>query len=348
LLRILPVCADTVSETDGMTRKCRKHNRNDRLSGSLEYQCRIPLASVPEIRRDMIFAANHCTITYDFDLSGPFELKQIEIDPLLLPGKWRRYAVVEFPAAGYEVSAPQWQELTDSSNVLFDSGKPFLIALFENHNGQILEVGTGDDLWRWYGNSNIENADSNFNITVTAEGIAIRRTPLRLPVKTECGKRCRRFKWYFAWNGSTSAALDAVTPLTMTIPLPDSAMSGDGNGGFCPDTPCFQAAATEKRWKKIIRSNANSSATYDIAGIQPHLCAVAAHLERGSKKTLRHWDMMALMDFYLWANQHLANHGGKMVITPPAGSPLSSLPSLLGMTRPPALLPESEYDIIKK
>lgn len=339
LLRILPVSAGIAAESSGMLRKCRRHFRNDKLSCRLEYECKIPLGTELVVRRDMVFTGNHCRIIYDFDLKGPFEVERVEADPLLLPGEWQRCAIVKLPPAGKQPAKIEWQDIPASGEIIFQDNKPFLLALFENKSGQIIEIGTGDDLWRWHGNSKIENASSNFAIQVTTEGISIERTPFLFAEKTEFGKCCRRFKWYFAWSATANNGVK-FTPLTMTEPWPEAAMTGDGNGNIITDTPCFESAATEKRWKKIVRTSAGSGSFCHIDGVEPHLCAVATHLERGSKKTLRHWDMMALMDFYLWANQHLAIQDGGLTIAVPPASALRQLPSLTGMANLPPPIPD--------
>jgi hypothetical protein len=339
-LHLAPVSSGMIAESSGIVKKSRIHERVDRLSCTFEYENVIPFGSEPLIKRNFEFAANHVKVTFDFDLRRPIALQRIEVDPLFLPGKWKRFCVISAIVPGQGIPEIEWQNIADGTQTLYKSSNPFLICLVEDFDGRILEIGAGDDLWRWSVAEKLENAHGDYAITASDAGITITRIPLVFNEKTECGKRNWRFKWYFAWShaGYKAPALSRKAVKLSAPggdPVPDSALTAVDEGKFLPGTFCFQAPAAERRLKKIIRSAAGKTGCeFLFPGIEPHVCCSAAHLDRGNKKSLLHWDMMSILDFYLWANQQLDLSDSNLAVRADKTSPAMSLPSISGIARP--------------
>jgi len=340
ILHLTPVSSGVIAEAAGIVKKSRIHERVDELSCTFEYENVIPFGTEPLIKRNFEFAANHVKVTFDFDLRRPIALQRIEVDPLFLPGKWKRCCIISELAPGQGIPAIEWQDIAEGMQTLYKSSKPFLLCLVEDFDGRILEIGTGDDLWRWCAAEKIENAHGDYAITATEAGIAITRIPLAFNEKTECGKRNWRFKWYFAWShiGYKTPVLSRKAVKLSTLdgdPVPDSALIAVDENKVLPGTFCFQAPAAERRLKKILRSaSGRESGEFIFPGIEPYVCCSAAHLDRGNKKSLLHWDMMSILDFYLWGNQQLDQSGSSLTIRADKTSPAMSLPSISGIARP--------------
>lgn len=340
VLNIRPVSTGVISEAGGIVKKSRLHERVDNLSCTLEYENVIPFGTEPVIRRSFELAANHIKVTFDFELKRPLALERIEVDPLFLPGKWKRFAVISAITPGQGIPKIEWQDIADGAQTLYKSSTPCLICLFEDCDGRIIEIGAGDDLWRWNAAGSIQNAHGEFEITATDAGITLTRIPLVFNELTECGKRNWRFKWYFAWG----SAEDKTPPLSRKAvklsaldgdPVPDSSLIAIDETRYLPETFCFQAPAAERRLKKIIRSaTGKESSAFLLSDIEPHVCCSAAHLDRGNKKVLLHWDMMSILDFHLWANQLLAQSGSSLTIRADKTNPAMRLPSISGLARP--------------
>ena len=93
-------------------------------------------------------AANAARLTYDLAWPKDTPLKSgFEAGSLVLRGNWQRFFLVtpEADASG----APEWRDLpAQGESPISLSPVPAAIVL-ENAAGQRLEVGLGDDLWRW-------------------------------------------------------------------------------------------------------------------------------------------------------------------------------------------------------
>jgi hypothetical protein len=340
VLNIRPVSTGIIAEAGGIVKKSRLHERVDNLSCTFEYEKVIPFGTEPVIRRGFEFAANHVKVTFDFGLKRPLALQRIEVDPLFLPGKWKRFAVISAITPGLSIPEMEWHDITGGEQILYKASTPCFICVFEDFDGRLIEIGTGDDLWRWNAAGNAENAHGEFEIIATEEGITLTRIPLIFNELTECGKRNWRFKWYFAWGfaGDKAPALSRKAVKLSALdgdPVPDSSLTAVDEDKYLPETFCFQAPAAERRLKKIIRSaTGKASSAFLLPGIAPHVCCSAAHLDRGNRKVLLHWDMMSILDFYLWANQLLAQSGSSLTIRADKTSPAMSLPSISGLARP--------------
>jgi hypothetical protein len=349
---LMPLKFGNISEAYGIAKKFQHHETIDGMRQSVNLSTVIPLGAEPLLRRDVAFFANHATVSSYLELRGNLKIDQMNIDPLFMPGKWQRIGIINIPACGKAIAAPQWYELDGSEQVIYNSQKPFLVCLLENSDGQIIEIGTGNDLWRWQSANRVDGAEAEFTVSVANDGVTIDRKVFSFSEAVEMENRPWRFKWYFAWGNRKDEAVE----------FPDNARLFANNAKFSaePDKPsifdftainvpdatavinennetvsefCFEAGMFIKQLRKFIRSATQhcSDETITFIGLEPHTCASSSHLERSRKENLIHWDIMSLFDFYDWANRQLVKNDLRLRIMPCSESPIRILPSISGM-----------------
>ena len=350
-LQIMPLLIGKVSEAYGLIKKLQHHQTVDGLRQSVNLSTVIPFGAEPNLKRDISFFANHAAVSSYIELKGHLKIDRLNIDPLFLPGSWKRIGIINIPVAGEAMSAPQWHELDGAEQVIYDSETPFLVCLVENQAGEIIEIGTGNDLWRWQSAAGVEAATAQFTVSSGPTGVAIERNVFIFAEETEMANRPWRFKWYFAWGKTADTfaypeksrpfavnakfSTDADKPSVFafnSINIPDVSAVIDAAGNTVPAF-CLESNMIMKQLRKFIRSATEhcQDQTLVLVGLEPHICASASHLERRKKEALMHWDIMSLFEFYDWANRQLAKRERQLQIMPPEGSNITVLPSISGM-----------------
>jgi hypothetical protein len=355
LLQILPLSLGTVDESSGIVKKCRVHKSLDDSTQSLEQENIIPFGSEPKITRKIEIVGNHAKVAVNLELRRSFTASRISVDSLFLPGKWSKFGIIGTEINSTSIPKVKWRNIEDNP-ILHESKLPFLLICFESVKGEKLEIGTGNDLWRWLDAENEENCSSLFKIEKVEGGIKITRDVYVWPEDVELPRRTRLFKWYFAWEAA--GEIPFLKAPESTIPMPETGekISLDksldqfifdlsntswhesaravGTGGMS-ELPCAEAPSFRRQLKKFIRSLEFEPGTKIVLyGLEPHFCEAAAHLERPQKKRLKHWDIMSLMNLWQWANRLLAATGSELIIQPAKRSSCSGLPSIKGMTNP--------------
>ena len=336
--------SNILSEKASEPVKSRLHESVDNLTQRIEMESLIPFGSEPRIRRTLDFYGNYCKVITDLEIFSQTPIEHISVDPVRITEPAKRLGIIQVPAVGQAVGDIIWHN--EPNGTVYCSIKPFLLVLIELQNGTVLEIGTGDDLWRWQASEVEPETSSEFTIIADESGVTITRKILIWPEKTMISQRNRRSKWYFAWNDSgpmTKCSPDAVLFDFESKPA-ENAVSAyfDLKSATFPDFthttidgepiefPCFHASALLKRMRKWIRSAAAASPGCHIVlqNVEAHVCDSAIHLDRGKLKTMPHWDMMSLIDFGHWADQQLQKNGGSLRLAAPSGSPAAVLPGL--------------------
>ncbi len=332
VLELRPVSFGTLDESSGIVAKCRMHSSVDNLSAGVGMKTVIPFGGEPVVERNIEFAANHAKIVTDIKTAGRMPAEKFSVDSLFIHGEWKQAAIIPIPSDSHFIPKIEWRELDGDS--IYDSSEPFLVCLLKSEDGKTLEIGTGDDLWRWTPSDVSEGAVSNFKIEKQDNGILISRDILRWEAETEMPSRNWRFKWHFAWSIESNAPNTPQNDyefdfLKSKIPVSTKVQfNGDSRKEIC-----FAAHVTQKRMKKWIRAEASNreGEKISILNLEPHFCESAAHLERAKRETLRHWDIMKIFDFWLWANKQLNKKDNKLFIVPPENSVFRELPSSYGL-----------------
>lgn len=354
-MKLMPVKMGGFSEADGHVRKFRTHCTVDGLSCSADSETVVPFGVEPRIRRDLEFAGNHGAVITDIDMKGGMAVKDISVDNVIIEGKVRRVGIIETPELGGTVPEIRWTEATGESE-FYSSPEPFLVCLIELEDGFIWEIGTGDDLWRWNLGPKY-NAGSSFRVAKDKYGIRIeRQVYIKTGEDTIEPQRRLRFKWYFAWTEhlpeftgkkQTAAAFGALPEsegelwfdATNDFPESASVMLDAESVMACP---CFESNVFRRRFNDWMRSATSRYTDRELVltNVEPHICMSASHMERPKKITMRHWDIMSLLDQWLWANRQLRKNGASIRFT--GAGKIAELPSVRGMMQPAYLVKNEE------
>lgn len=346
LLEIVPISFGVISECSGITKKIRKHTSIDKLSVSMETKVTLPFGTEPTISRFYEFAFNHCKVTSDIDIRKGINAEKFSIDNLFIPGNWKKAGLLKESGGGkLEI---EWQTL-EEGKIFFESDKTFLSVVFENSDGLLLEIGTGNDLWRW-NSASAAGIKSSFRIKKTDKGVTIDRDVFVWDMESPVPHRNWRFHWYFSWMEKDALQKKAQPSKILPFPEKDiipekgktaaydfstvnlSDSSKVKHNGNSTKVQCMQASVTQNYMKKIIRSAIQKSDKYKISfcNIAPHVCDDPSHLERPGKDTLSHWDIVSILDYALWANRQIIKGESQLFITPDSEN-LKQLPSLSGL-----------------
>ncbi|MFA6931884.1 MAG: hypothetical protein WCT05_16290 [Lentisphaeria bacterium] len=307
-----------------------------------------PFGAEIALRQNIRYAANHARITTDLRWKKGAGLKQnFAIGSCELPGCWEKVLVI--PADG---STHAWQELSVGNSCTFS---PLPLALvFCNQQGQRLEIGTGDDLWRWDNGLTPPElpAKGSIKILVQAESLLFQRIMDLNSGAEELFPAARdyRFTSYLAWSAPALQAEKFPLPEDFTPLKADRkegltrqqllacgsppAISLDFNQLQLPDQAkhtlqpgiCWESKITQRCVRRLIRQLAEYSTEGFLlitGGMTPGLCDDPVHCSR--KKITRHWDMTAILDLVSWTQQRLGNGWQTRVLQP---APWNELPSL--------------------
>lgn len=308
---VKPVSLGNFSEGGGLMAKRQIHHRIDGLGQDCHMETVIPFGSEPIIRRDIDFSDGAMRIVTDVGINSKSSFDNICIDPLVLSGVWNKIAVASVPAPGSPYPEPKWLELDGSDREIYRSSKPFLFCRVMDDSGNFLEIGHGDDLWRWSGAEDHEGVTAEFSINVRDGKIIVGRIPYIFPPEFPCGNRSWRFKWYMVWNSGFESGNNNFEALTIDpAVLPDNIFALDFDGKRHSGMICWHAPAWRKAFKKAIRTAAARGANVSFDPGKPVFCADASHMERSRKQYLSHWDMMIRLELCQWAKQHLKASGG--------------------------------------
>ncbi len=342
LLSVHGMAFGKFDESSSCCRKSKKHEAIDGLNSSFETVNVMPFGSEPAITRKCEISGNHASVTTDFDLRSRMEAGVFEVDNILVRGEWSRIGTLMVSSPVPMADEIRWHDAGARLSLELD-GIP-LILLFERADGTRLEIGSGDDLWRWLNTAAFPGSSQSVVIEKIKEGIYIRRRVAAWSSDAVIMARQYRFSWYFAWetsgmkflggDGNMPAAADAeiFTFPEGEVPQQLAACHGGRNLGVS----CFHSPAVSGIFRSLIRSVLGSQKPRDlvIGNLVVPLCETAAHLERPQRQQLLHWNMTRFFDHWLWANKQLRNSGVSFYAIPAMdGKVFPLLPSVKGLSR---------------
>ncbi len=345
-----PIELGALNEGIGLLKKNRFHKLKYDNSLTLESEILLPFGSEPAVCKTIDFINNYAKITTDLQLKGAFPMNKISFGKVVLKAKWTKYAIVDLYSQKIETLS--WNKINDVSE-LYSSSIPFRVMLLETEDGTRLEIGTGDDIWRWLGAKD-KNANSLFSVTKEGDTITINRDTYLWDEETTFSSQNIRFNWYFSWVLKDDLSENIYQNKEIKS-LPTAKDKSSWNNfsnyiwrldtienenwlssinGESSDDICMSSSVI-KRLKKVIRSiksNANED-IFCLVGITPQLCDNPSHLERKQKKQLLHWNINKILDFYLWATKQLLDKNSQLVIISEKESVYNQFPSICSMRK---------------
>lgn len=315
-ISVKPVRIGDFSEGSGIMVKNQIHRRLDGLSKDCRMKTVIPFGVEPVVKRDVLLADGEMRVVVDIGVGGKAEYKHIAIETLELEGDWRRVAVAPCPELGQTLPNSEWVE-TKEASILYQDTKPFLFCRAEDANGNVIEIGNGDDLWRIGGAADLAGVTGEFKISVESGKIIIERTPYIFPPAFQCGNRSWRFKWYIIWEQQKVKHANWEELKIDTTTLPENILASDCDGNRYPNMICWYAPAWRKAFKKAVRIAATQQAKIFFNIDNPVFCGDSGHMERSQKACVPHWDMMLRRELLLWAKQQMKSAGGDFICVQP-------------------------------
>ena len=343
---------DTVAVT--RTRAFRKGG-----AGVVHHEGTLPFGEPIQVMQTCRYAANHVRIT--FDLNWPRTAvvhRHLGVGTLVLPGRWTRYYLVPACAHLAEEAKPAWHSIpaeAPGSGMVGHWHRPPLAIVFEREDGMRLEVGTGNDVWRWEHCFGFGPEAGSYKIMQQPEGLHVIREPLMTCEEVIPEKRQYRLTWHLAWQRPGDVSVVPTAPaLALGSASPAEVRANQGgcfrldpaqlglDGACCrqetpdayvrndpPGAPCWTSNGTQKAARRLIRSLANldEPGTLIVGPFTPGPCWVPSHCDRKKPSGLAHWDLPGLLDFAVWTRQQL---GPAWTIVPDS-SFASLLPSVAGL-----------------
>ncbi|MFZ2655002.1 MAG: hypothetical protein WAX69_08785 [Victivallales bacterium] len=345
LLAVSGISLGKVDESSAYCSKSKKHEAVDLLSCSLHMVNTLPFGPEPTITRSCEISGNHAVVTTDCELRHKMELCALEVDNLVVKGEWTRIGVVKITNPIPSVRDIEWHEVGQGGHFRLELNQIPLLMLFERSDKLMLEIGNGDDLWRWFNTSIFPGSSQSVVIESAEGGISLRRIVARWENDSIVGSRKYRFNWYFSWEApgreyfkcgddmgsGKSGDCESFRFPEGDVPAQLAACHGGGNLGVS----CLHSPAVSGIFRSIIRSALGNARPRNIVidNLTVPLCESAAHLERPQKQLLLHWNMLRIFDHWLWANKQLKNSGVSFYAIPAGdGKIFSVLPSVRGLS----------------
>ena len=312
-----------LSEQMALPSRLRPHVSEDEKEYTFDSKTVIPFGSEPSVIRKYKLTENILHLTTDLVMRITPGMTELSAGDFQIRGNIEKVMILEKNGDFREVDGI----------VLYDKDEPPLSVLFYSANGGILEISTGEDVWRWNGAKKM-GASSRFRIERDYIGIRYYRDLFswdKTKDEPPPPGRVWRFNTMIAWkNGKTSGFRRPSGPVSVF----DCAAAKKNAGGILKDSGdlCFSANGTVNLLKKWIRNNLSNlkkgdTLLLDNVNIGP--CHCASHQDRPGKKELLHWDLRPLLEFKRWAEKQLSRSGAVLKIIPEKNSPIREFPSIL-------------------
>jgi hypothetical protein len=307
-------------------------------AGVVQHEGVLPFGNPIQVGQTCRYAANHVRVT--FDINWPRDAvvnRHFGVGSLFLPGRWTRYYSI--PPCNHlaEGVAPAWHQIPATppgSGMLGHWHRPPLALVFEREDGFRLEVGTGNDVWRWEHCLGFGPEAGSYKILHEGDGLRFVREPLMTCEPVQPEKRQYRMSWYLAWQrpGETAQRVPAGDVLDLANAAPAAIRTHEGGvfrldpgqlglpetclrvttpeafiRGDTPTDPCWESNGTQKALRRLIRPliALGAPGTLVVGPMVPEACWVPSHFDRKHARGLAHWDLCSLLDFAVWVRQRL-------------------------------------------
>lgn len=317
---------------------------HQRRSGYLvECKGRLPYGMGVPLTHNVHYGAMNLRTTSDITIFPETTLiGQLGIGCAKLDDRWTQYHLLEVDEQGNCRLTPP-APIPKPPGLIANWGTPplappplSLILIDEQENK--LELGMGNDLWRWDAGIGGETNRLEHRLERNDQGQLFFRRRVSIAENSTAelrpDPRTYRFSWYAAWTREQSE--DPVMPPVTDIPhLPcviwkksgsiyqipetgDAPLLIDFQHANWPDSlrccpprsaavsaepaaPCLVSAAVMRRLKKTIRqikARTHPKQPLIFTGLSPQVCTAAHHTQRKGQR--RHWDLSSLLEFGHW------------------------------------------------
>ena len=312
-----------LSEQSALPSRIRPHVSEDEKEYSFDSKTVIPFGAEPAVVRKYKLTNHILQLTTDLVMRISMGMTDLSAGDFQIRGNIASVKILGTDGILKEA---------DDSAVLYESDTPPLSILFRSESGAMLEISTGEDVWRWSAAEKL-GGESSFRIIRDEVGIRYIRALFHWKTNKDLlppQGRSWRFNTIFAWSSSQT-----VRPRRPSNPASvfDCA-EYQGTKGICKENGelCFAANGTVNILKKWVRSNLANLEKGDILlldNVKISPCRFAAHQDRPGKKELLHWDLRALLEFKRWTEKQLSRSGAVLKIIPAKDCIIRDFPSLL-------------------
>lgn len=331
-LEMAPTRLGVSSESAAYVKRCRVHKSLAFPAWEINTESRIPFGSEPWLVRRWVLAGNQLRAVSDVRIGGPAAFDRLEADSMILCGEWSKISIL--PLSADLTCAGEWVHYTPENkpSPLYQNSIPWLSIRVESPDGTVVEISTGEDLWRTVKGAP-EGGVPEFSVTADPGRLFISRVLGKWAAAQTFTQRSWRSKWHIAWTPpgfkEGTMAKNAEIWEMSSFDLPEMAQRTLGSG------VCMMAVPVMKALRAKVRAAAGSQTApiIRLKGWTPGFCETASHCGRSNDKKMLHWDLTEMMEFWLWANKQLVPVGGSLSLDLPGGS-FADLPSLQGMTHP--------------
>lgn len=212
---------------------------------------------------------------------------RLEVGSMTLPGEWTDWREPD----------DAWQPLASMPSCW--SPMPSVLLL-RHASGAILELGLGNDLWRWQAGLLGEINHSSLVISAVEDGLRVQRVVSEHPdIPMPPAPRTYRLSWYLAWLPAP-APIAEIADDALQIDLRELGYATHlcKSGGI----PCFSAGPVATRLKNMLRKNHDETPIV-FSGLEPGCCEQGRHVKR--KGTTLHSDVNAIIEFAAWTRNQL-------------------------------------------
>ncbi|MBR2441001.1 MAG: hypothetical protein IKB25_12445 [Lentisphaeria bacterium] len=309
-----------LSEQSALPSRLRPHVSEDEKEFSFDSKTVIPFGSEPSVVRKYKMTDRVMHLTTDLVMRVNPGMTGLTAGDFHIRGKIAKVFV--FGTDGILREA--------KGDILYEGSVPPLSVIFQSESGAMLELSTGEDVWRWSAAERL-GGTSCFRIVREEIGIRYTRELFRwIPQKDVLPPpgRVWRFNALISWSDSKVLRRRPSKPKAVL-----DCAAFDWGKGCCKESGevCFAANGTINALKKWLRSNLAYLEEGDVLlldNVSVGPCLSAAHQDRPGKKELLHWDLNALLEFKRWAEKQLAHSGAVLKIIPAKDSPVKDFPSI--------------------
>ncbi len=322
-----------MNESLALHEKRRTRSSRDGSDLFLELSCALPFGAEPAVNREILINESSMRFVTDLKLRPSYAMELLASESLFVSGAIGRIGILKAPKKGAQIRDLEWSSFDAFKG--FDEAFPPLAVLFEGDGGRILEIATGEDLWRWAAAPR-HNGSCRFILRKEGRGVEMLRELFTLNEGAEPPKGWNwRLTWHMAWGSLEErppfepASFKAVFDMG-SYDWPESALCV--TDGELSSTPCLCSSSADNCLKRWLRSQLSSVSEGDvlaIVNIDPGYCDSYVHPGRPPKSgALPHWGLDAILEFRRWACRQLAARGAALAIFPKEGAPAWTMPSL--------------------